>query len=331
MKKNNIEDLFKESFEDFEAEVSPGVWSNIQTALKGVGIGLLGKTLLNKIGTNTIVAIISSAAAIISTVVLINWGKTETKTTANKDVQKKVVEIPKPAKVDEIKDFLATKPAEKNTVEPQPEATTEKVNEKSVEKVKENSSGTIAIKKEKIKEVINEYSSLPAASISASPIGGTVPLIINLSNNGSGTINKWDFGDGQKEVGANPVHVYDVPGVYTIHLTSTSAEGKAVIDSVKIEVTGNSSISSVPKSFSPNGDGVNDVLPFKSKYIASISAVIVDKKGHTVYSWDGVDFQWDGKDLKGLPVAVGTYIYIINAIGVDGKKFEQKGSIILTR
>jgi gliding motility-associated-like protein len=169
------------------------------------------------------------------------------------------------------------------------------------------------------------------ASISASPIGGTVPLIINLSNNGNAAVNKWDFGDGQKETGMNPVHVYDVPGVYTVRLTSTTAEGKTSVDSVKIEVTGNSSISSIPTSFSPNGDGVNDVLTFKSKFIANISSVIVDKKGHTVYSWDGIDFQWDGKDQKGVPAAEGTYFYIINAMGVDGKKFEQKGNIILTR
>jgi hypothetical protein len=80
MKKNNIEDLFKDSFENFEAEVSPNVWTNIKTAMKGVGIGLLGKALLNKIGTSTIVAVVSSAAAVISTVVVMNWGgKAETK------------------------------------------------------------------------------------------------------------------------------------------------------------------------------------------------------------------------------------------------------------
>lgn len=321
MKKNNIEDLFKDSFENFEAEVSPTVWSNIQTALKGIGIGLLGKAILNKIGTNTIVAVISSAAAIITTVLVINWGKTNNKPVANNVAPKKVIERPKPAKVDEIKEFLSTTPAEITKTEAESSKTKQNV----------NSEGTIKIKKDKIKEVINEYSNLPVASISASPIGGTVPLIINLSNNGNGTINKWDFGDGQKESGINPVHVYDTPGIYTVRLTSTSPDGKTSVDSVKIEVTGNSSISSIPASFSPNGDGVNDILTFKSKFIANINSVIVDKKGKTVYSWDGIDFQWNGKDEKDIPVAEGTYFYIINAVGVDGKKFEQKGSIILTR
>ena len=50
MKKDNLEDLFKDSFENFEADVNPSVWKNVQTAMKGVGLGLLGKMLLNKLG-----------------------------------------------------------------------------------------------------------------------------------------------------------------------------------------------------------------------------------------------------------------------------------------
>jgi gliding motility-associated-like protein len=325
MKKNNIEDLFKDSFENFEAEVSPGVWSNIQTALKGVGIGLLGKALLNKIGTNTIVAVISSAAAIISTVVIINWGgKSETKKpiVSTKPGTKIIVESPKPVKVEEIKEFLSDEkkaPAVEKPV----------VNEK-------NSHGTesktiTSIKKDKIKEVINEYSDVSVASIAASPIGGTVPLIVNISNSGNGKINRWDFGDGQKESGANPVHVYDVPGVYTVILSSTAADGKTAIDSVKIEVTGNSSISAIPATFSPNGDGKVDVFTFKSQDISNMNGIICDKNGTIVYKWQGTAVQWDGKDLKGSPAKEGTYFYIVEAVGTDGKKFERKGRINLTR
>ena len=67
MKKKNIEDLFKDSFENFEAEVSPSVWKNVQAALKGAGLGLLGKMLINKMGANAIVGIVSSAAAVVAT------------------------------------------------------------------------------------------------------------------------------------------------------------------------------------------------------------------------------------------------------------------------
>jgi gliding motility-associated-like protein len=324
MKKNDIEDLFKDSFENFEAEVSPGVWSNIQTALKGVGIGLLGKALLNKIGTNTIVAVISSAAAVISTVVIMNWGsKPETKPVAESlPAPKTVVDKPKPVAAEEIKEFLSSD--NHAPANPQPA-----VKEESAQN--ESNKGIISIKKEKINEVISEYSTFPVASVSANPIAGTVPLIVNLSNNGTGKINKWSFGDGQKENGINPVHVYATPGIYTIALASTGADGKTSTDSVKIEVYGNSSIPSAPKEFTPNGDGNQDILSFKPVNMVSMSVLVFDKHGTIYYKSESLDAKWDGKDLKGQKAREGMYFVIQTAVGVDGKKYEQKGTISLTR
>lgn len=326
MKKNeNIEDLFKKSFENFEAEVKPGIWPNIQTALKGAGIGLLAKTLLNKIGANTLAVIVSSAAAVISTVVVMNWESAHNKKTA---VYKKpvVIEKAKPVKVEEIKNFLSNTPLE--TV-PKSAPIGEIKQPDNEQKTKDITSGTI--KKEKINALITEYKDSPVAAISANPIGGTVPLVVNLSNSGTGKINKWNFGDGQRENGVNPVHVYDVPGHYTIALTSTNADGTTAVDSVKIDVSGNSSISAVTKEFTPNGDGVNDVFTLQSKNIAVMNAKIFDKKGTIIYKSDGVDAKWSGLDLHGKEAPNGVYFYLITAEGVDGKKYEQKGKINLTR
>jgi gliding motility-associated-like protein len=329
MKKNDIEDLFKDSFENFEAEVSPGVWSNIQTALKGVGIGLLGKALLNKIGTNTVVAVISSAAAVISTVVIMNWGsKPENKPVAEaRPAPKTMLEKSKPVPAEEIRKFLSTSSSNTNApaMKPQPAASEEKAQSEAANK------GAISIKKDKINEVISEYSTFPVASISANPIAGTVPLIVNVSNNGTGKINKWSFGDGQKESGANPVHVYATPGIYTIALASTGADGKTTTDSVKIEVYGNSSIPSAPKEFTPNGDGNQDILSFKPVNMISMSVLVFDKHGTIYYKSESLDAKWDGTDLKGQKAREGVYFVIQAAVGVDGKKYEQKGTISLTR
>ncbi|HEX8515081.1 MAG TPA: gliding motility-associated C-terminal domain-containing protein [Bacteroidia bacterium] len=330
MKKNDIEDLFKDSFKDFEAEVSPGVWSNIQTALKGIGIGLLGKALLNKIGTSTIVAVVSSAAAVISTVVIMNLGgKSQPKPGAEtkQPVAGEQHETVKPLAPQEIKEFLTDNTsAQSNTP-----AVKENTLPAESGKAQKTDKSPTHIKKEKMKEVISQYSDHTIASISASPIGGTVPLIVNVSNSGTGKVNKWDFGDGQKETGANPVHVYDIPGIYTISLTSTGPDGKISTDSVKIEVFGNSSISSVPTTFSPNGDGSVDVFKVNSQDISNMDVVIFDKTGTTIYKWQGTKGQWDGKDLEGKPAKEGIYFFIINAIGIDGKKYDQKGTIKLTR
>jgi gliding motility-associated-like protein len=207
---------------------------------------------------------------------------------------------------------------------------------KGEQKTELNSTNTIADAskkdKKKIESVINKFSEEPIASISASPVGGTVPLIVNLTNTGTGKVNKWTFSDGKKaNTASNPVHVFETPGVYSVILSSINADGKTATDSIKVEVTGNSSITSIPTEFSPNGDGVLDVFVLQSKNIAHMNAKIFDKKGTVVYKSEGIDARWDGNDLQGKKAKEGIYFYLINAEGVDGKKYEQKGSINLTR
>ncbi len=320
----DLEDLFKESFSDFEADVNPGVWKNIQTGLKGAGLGVLIQTVFNKIGSTTLVATVSSVSAVIATILVMNFTNQSKPISENNKVDKTVVK-PDKASLKEIKKFLADgsgkveKPAVVETVT-KPEKEEIKV-EESVKK-----------DKKKIQSVIKSLAEQPIASISATPVAGTVPLIVNLSNNGTGKVNKWSFGDGQKpDVANNPVHVFESPGVYTVLLTSTNADGRTSIDSIKIEATGNSSIASIPGAFSPNGDGIDDLFVFQSKNIVNMEVVLFDKKGKIVYNWKGIDGKWDGKNQQGKQAQEGIYYYIITADGVDGKKYEQKGSIKLTR
>ena len=324
----NIEDLFKDKFEDFEADINPSVWKNVQTGLKGAGLGILIKTAINKLGTNAIVAIVSSAATVLSTVVVMNWGTNENKTAENKHTTtpKTTVEIPKASKPEEIKNFLSNdnSTAKKNDV---------KVEVPLVEKTTND-----AIKKDKneMQSVINAFSDQSVAAINASTIGGAVPLIVSLSNTGNGKINKWDFGNGKKETNTNPVAIYDVPGIYTVVLTSMGADGKTATDHIKIEVTGNSSltISDEEITFSPNGDSIKDIFIFQSTNIVDMKAMIFDAKANVVkniHAHDGIDGKWDGTNEAGKPAKEGSYFYILNAVGVDGKKYDKKGKINLTR
>ena len=245
MKKDELEDLFKNEFENFEADVNPGVWKNIQTGLKGAGLGLLGKMLINKIGSNAIVAIVSSAAAVVATVFVMNGSGTKKETIAPKTTtEPKVIADTQKPSVDEIRNFLATDDSGKK--------------ETPVLKNDEGTSTiTVEAKKKTVESVINKdkkaiealLSDNRVASISSSCVGGAVPLIINLQNIGTGKTNKWSFNDGTKPMtGTNPVKYFDVPGIYTITLTSTSADGKTAVDSLKIEVTGNSSLPSMPRA-----------------------------------------------------------------------------------
>lgn len=334
MKKNdNIEDLFKDSFENFEADVKPKTWDNIQAALKGAGIGVIIKTLINKIGTNTIIAVVSSAATVVGTIMIMNWTGAGAKKEVNAPATSQTANLPvvkdENTAISGSQETAADSKKETNTAE-------SVVNNKTTE-IKgstNNSTETVANHKSKndLKNVIAEIESEKIASINSTAIGGAVPLIVNLSNKGSGKINKWDFGDGKTAKNmANPVHVYDTPGIYTVVLTSTSVDGKTKSDSIKIEVYGNSSLSDIASSFTPNDDGDRDYFIINSENIKNMNATILEGNGTIVYSYKGVEIKWDGRNKKGEKVKEGTYYYIIDAEGIDGKKIEKKGSIKLTR
>jgi PKD repeat protein len=68
----------------------------------------------------------------------------------------------------------------------------------------------------------------PVAGFTASPWFGTAPLSVQFTDTsalGTSPIEAWDwdFGDGETSSDQDPLHVYDLPGEYTVTLTVTSA------------------------------------------------------------------------------------------------------------
>lgn len=67
----------------------------------------------------------------------------------------------------------------------------------------------------------------PVANISATPVTGTAPLVVNFSGmdsigNGNITSYQWDFGDASSATGASVSHTYTKVGTYTAKLTVTN-------------------------------------------------------------------------------------------------------------
>ncbi len=333
MKKDDIEDLFKKSFENFEAEVNPSVWKNIQTALKGAGLGALVKAMINKLGTNTLIAVVSSVAAVVSTVAIINW------TSSNSSEKKSTVALDKKAKpeskinvqptpVNEIKEFLAAEGESKiEHVEPVKKEINTQENSNDLTPSKNSVKEKKVIEKNVFSSLINEA----VAQIVVSEANGSIPLRVDFTNKGTGKFNTWTYTDGKNtNTMENGVHVFDTPGEYTVFLSSKNANGKTDIDTIKVKAIANSAMTNY-KEFSPNGDGVVDVFPFNGKNLASMNIVVFDTKGETAYSCEGLNCVWDGKNLKGEKAKEGIYYYTIKVVDLKGKNIEQKGGIKLTR
>ncbi|GAB5078283.1 PKD domain-containing protein [Arthrobacter sp. AD-310] len=67
----------------------------------------------------------------------------------------------------------------------------------------------------------------PAASFTATPSTGTVPLTITFTDTSLGgpTSWTWNFGDESTSTDQNPVHTYLAAGTYTVRLTATNNAG----------------------------------------------------------------------------------------------------------
>lgn len=302
MKNDDIEDLFKKSFDNYEPEVRSSVWKNIKVFLKWGGLAFFINTLINKIGLTTFITIVVSLTAIVGGAVAYNWNSDKkTALTAEQTIAPKDTAT------------AATQPSIVDAESTEPTNTTANSNNETV------SNATV--------KTVNKNDE-SVASIQASITSGAPPLIVDFSNTGKGKESKWLFGDDNKESASNkPTHVFDTEGSYNVLLTSRNSDGSIDTDTVSIEVTGPN-----PKAItvSPNGDGINDEFKLNIQKMASISSKIVDKNGKVVYQADAAG-EWNGKDLQGNELPAGFYYYNIHAEGLNGKKYDQKGIVNLKR
>ncbi len=68
----------------------------------------------------------------------------------------------------------------------------------------------------------------------------------------------------------------------------------------------------LPNTFTPNGDGVNDVFhPYPYKFVEKVDMKIYNRWGDLVYHTNDPDINWTGKDQRtGQPVPDGVYYYM---------------------
>lgn len=85
-----------------------------------------------------------------------------------------------------------------------------------------------------------------------------------------------------------------------------------------------------PNAFSPNGDGINDMFTFKSRYITSTTMKIYNRWGELVFQTSDADQGWDGT-VNGKAAPLGTYIHYTQLTDDMGITFIKSGEIVLIR
>ncbi|MCX6258765.1 MAG: PKD domain-containing protein [Bacteroidia bacterium] len=120
----------------------------------------------------------------------------------------------------------------------------------------------------------------------------------------------------------------------TYYVTITAFAGDRICyvthDSITISIEAEYSLD-MPDVFTPDGDGVNDVLYVRGWGLKSlIEFKIFDRWGQLLYSSDDISKGWDGT-FQGQKQNIDTYVYMVRAMTYGGKVLEKNGMVTLLR
>lgn len=156
------------------------------------------------------------------------------------------------------------------------------------------------------------------------------PLQLNASG---GTIYSWTPATGMNNPNiANPVVTLDAHyDSITYKVKVSTPEGCYAYDDIKVIVFKTQPDIFVPTGFTPNHDGLNDILrpiPVGIKQFNYFK--IFDRWGVMVFSTTQQGQGWDG-NYAGTQQSSGTYVFIAQGIDYTGKLITKKGTVVLIR
>lgn len=138
----------------------------------------------------------------------------------------------------------------------------------------------------------------------------------------------WDFGDtiGTSNV-QNPTYSYDASGTYTVMLVVTDDNGcmdttyRDIIVFLPPEI---------PNAFTPNGDGVNDILYILGGPFKELEYKIYNNWGELIFVSTSQDVGWDGT-FDGIDQPIGVYVVTAVAVTEDDVVHELQLDVTLLR
>jgi large repetitive protein len=173
----------------------------------------------------------------------------------------------------------------------------------------------------------------PVANFGASPQPTTIldPEICFTDSSTLADQWSWNFGDvlNSSSTDQNPCFTYLDPTCYLVTLTVTSPDGCTAMDTQTVCITPDVSIY-VPNTFTPNGNGLNDVFIPVTIGIDpdQYELWIFDRWGNMIWYTDDLDEGWDGI-VQGHTeiVQIDTYVWKIKAKDVMGNQHNLIGHV----
>ncbi len=170
--------------------------------------------------------------------------------------------------------------------------------------------------------------------------------VIFTDLSGNSALMEWDFGDGVLVSGSPgdqalgeftsgqmlaPEHTYKSFGVYMAVLSVSSDFGCEDEYEKSITVKEDHRVY-IPNSFSPDGDGINDVFKVEGSTIDEKGFImrIYDRSGVLVFQSFDRSLGWDGNSNNGAAMQPIVYVYMVSYYS-GGRLFEKNGTVNLLR
>jgi len=174
---------------------------------------------------------------------------------------------------------------------------------------------------------------VPPASVSAGrdtivATGEPVQLSAIDANHSGFDQYTWSPADGLNDATSkDPVAVLEHSVTYEVR--AMTPEGCVAQDTVKITVYKGPAVY-VPNSFTPNGDGHNDVLRVIMPGGTLRNFIVFNRWGQEVFRTANPSVGWDGC-LNGTAQPAGAFVWMVDAVDYTGKMIQTKGTVVLIR
>jgi gliding motility-associated-like protein len=149
--------------------------------------------------------------------------------------------------------------------------------------------------------------------------------IVFQNNTPNCASQEWDLGIYGSSTSQVYNYTFEDLGTYYVGLSVITENGcmEEIVDSVIIEE--NYAVF-IPTSFTPNGDGLNDVFMPLGGGIEKFKLEIYNRWGNMIYSTNSMSQPWDGNDH-----GQDNYIWKVYLKDKDGVDREMIGSVTLLR
>jgi gliding motility-associated-like protein len=157
------------------------------------------------------------------------------------------------------------------------------------------------------------------------PIENDSTHFTNLSKNALRYL--WIFGDGDQSRVKDPSHLYKKTGTFKTCLVAEGYENcnDTICKDISALIVPRID---VPTAFTPNKDGLNDILFVKGAAVERIDFSIYNRWGQLVFHTNTMEQGWDGT-FNGKPQPMESYAYVLNAVFINGDTESKRGNITI--